>query len=84
MGHTGGLINPRPWRERCRAGYSNTGGPPLPPPRGEKPKTTLIIFFFRKMQPNCTVRDLALMRENNLQVPLIVSYKFFMSYLGTF
>ena len=27
---TGGLINPRPWRGRCRVGYSNTGGPPLP------------------------------------------------------
>ena len=25
----GGLINPRPWRGRCRAGYSNNGGPPL-------------------------------------------------------
>ena len=29
-GHTGGLINPRPWRGRCQAGCSNTGGPPLP------------------------------------------------------
>ena len=27
---TGGLTNPRPWRGRCRAGYANTGGPPLP------------------------------------------------------
>ena len=26
----GGLKNPRPWRGRCRTGYSNTGGPPLP------------------------------------------------------
>ena len=30
VGHTGGLTNPRPWRGSCRAGYSNTGGPPLP------------------------------------------------------
>ena len=30
VGHTGGLTNPRPWRGRCGAGYSNTGGPPLP------------------------------------------------------
>ena len=30
VGHTGGLTNPRPWCGRCRAGYSNTGGPPLP------------------------------------------------------
>ena len=30
VGHTGGLTNPRPWRGRCRVGYSNTGGPPLP------------------------------------------------------
>ena len=29
-GHTGGLINPRPWQRRCPSGYSNTGGPPLP------------------------------------------------------
>ena len=27
---TGGLTNPRPWRGRCRAGYSDTGGPALP------------------------------------------------------
>ena len=30
VGHTGDLTNPRPWRRRCRAGYSSTGGPPLP------------------------------------------------------
>ena len=29
-GCTGGLTKLRPWRGRCRAGYSNTGGPPLP------------------------------------------------------
>ena len=33
MSFTGGLTNPRPWRGRCRAGYSNTGGPPLPQKR---------------------------------------------------
>ena len=33
MGHKGGLTNPCPWRGRCRAGYSNTGGPPLPQKR---------------------------------------------------
>ena len=33
VGHMGGLTNPRPWRGRCRAGYSNTGGPPLPQKR---------------------------------------------------
>ena len=33
VGHTGGLTNPRPWRGRCRAGFSNTGGPPLPQKR---------------------------------------------------
>ena len=26
--HMGGLINPRPWCERCRAGSSNTVGLP--------------------------------------------------------
>ena len=30
VGHTGGLTNLHPWCGRCRAGYSNTGGPPLP------------------------------------------------------
>ena len=30
VGHMGGLTNPRPWCGRCRAGYYNTGGPPLP------------------------------------------------------
>ena len=30
VGHTGGLTNPHLWRGRCRAGFSNTGGPPLP------------------------------------------------------
>ena len=30
VGHTGGLTNPRPWRGRCQAGFSNTSGPPLP------------------------------------------------------
>ena len=33
VGHTGGLTKPRPWRRRCRVGYSNTGGPPLPQKR---------------------------------------------------
>ena len=28
--HTGGLTNPRSWCGRCRAGYSNIAGPPLP------------------------------------------------------
>ena len=30
VGYTGGLTNSRPWRGRCRASFSNTGGPPLP------------------------------------------------------
>ena len=30
MGHMGGLTNPRPWRGRRQAGFSNTGGPSLP------------------------------------------------------
>ena len=33
MTPTGGLTNPRPWRGRCRAGSSKTGGPPLPQKR---------------------------------------------------
>ena len=45
MGHTGGLINPRPWRGRCRAGYSNTGGPPLPGKRAPGQKIVQDSFF---------------------------------------
>ena len=26
VGHTGGLTNRPPWRGRCQAGFSNTGG----------------------------------------------------------
>ena len=36
MGHKGGLINPRPGRGKCRAGFSNTGGSPLPRWRAPK------------------------------------------------
>ena len=38
VGHTGGLTNPLPWRGRYQAGYSNTGGPPLPRKRAPLPK----------------------------------------------
>ena len=44
--HTGGLTNPRPWRGRCRAGYSNTGGPPLPRKRAPLQKNTYIAPNF--------------------------------------
>ena len=33
VGHTVGLTSPYPWRERYRAGISNTGEPSLPPKR---------------------------------------------------
>ena len=39
VGHTCGLTNPRPWRGRCRANYSNTGGPPLPQKRAPLQKS---------------------------------------------
>ena len=39
MPSTGGLTNPRPWRGRCRAGYSNTGGPPWPQKRAPLQKS---------------------------------------------
>ena len=42
VGHMDGLTNPRPRRGRCRAGYSNTGGPPLPQKRTPFPKNRLI------------------------------------------
>ena len=41
MGHKGGLINPRPWRGRCQAGYSNTGGPTLTQKRAPCKKIVL-------------------------------------------
>ena len=46
VGHMGGLTNPHPWRGRCRADYSNTGGPPLP--RKRAPYKKGLIFFFRE------------------------------------
>ena len=33
-----GLTNPHPWRERWRAGFSNTDEPPLPQKRAPFPK----------------------------------------------
>ena len=42
VGHTGGLTNPRPWRGRCRAGYSYTGGPPLPQKRAPYQKKVAV------------------------------------------
>ena len=55
VGHTGGLTNPCPWCGRCRAGYSNTGGPPLPRKRAPFQKKFLFsvrktIFFFFSLQ----------------------------------
>ena len=47
VGHTGGLTNPRPWCGRCRAGYSNTGGPPLPRKRAlSSKKVHFSVDFF--------------------------------------
>ena len=53
MGHTGGLIDPRPWPGRCQAGYSNTE-------RGHLIKETLsnhsddfILSHFTAIKRNC-------------------------------
>ena len=40
-GHTDGLTDPRPWRGRCQAHLSTTGGPPLPRKRAPLPKKIL-------------------------------------------
>ena len=40
VGHMGGLLNPRPWRGRYRAGSYNTGEPPLPRKRAPTAATT--------------------------------------------
>ena len=53
-----GLTNPRPWRGRCQAGYSNTGGPPLPQKRvpfqkrtkDHRDKTNILNYYV--CQPN--------------------------------
>ena len=57
MGHTGGLITPRPWRERCRAGYSNTGGPPLPRKREKLQNCTFedIFIVFSMLMASCEI-----------------------------
>ena len=52
VGHTGGLTNPRPWRRRCRAGYSNTGGPPLPRKREPLKKVLKILRAYQKCFKN--------------------------------
>ena len=58
MGHTGGLINPRSWRGRCRAGYSNTGGPPLPRKRAPcQKKCDLTKFSIFKLLLVSTVQS---------------------------
>ena len=56
VGHTGGLTNPRPWRRRCRAGYSNTGGPPLPrkrAPSSKKKGGNFSRYLSRSDYQNC-------------------------------
>ena len=80
VGHTGGLTNPRPWRGRCRAGYSNVGGPPLPRKRAplqKRPKNKMpqdkgntrepILFHgtYSEGMPNEVERT----REKNFFVP---------------
>ena len=40
VGHKGGLINLRPRRGQCRAGLSDTGGPPMPRKRAPRQKKT--------------------------------------------
>ena len=47
---TGGLTKPRPWRGRCRAGYSNTGGPPLPRKRAPLQKKYRRILYIGIVQ----------------------------------
>ena len=47
VGHTGGLTNPCPWRGRCRAGFSNTGGPPLPRKRAPFTKKDFEAQYYR-------------------------------------
>ena len=43
VGHMGGLTNPCPWSGRCWAGYSNTGGPPLPRKRAPLQKKPVVL-----------------------------------------
>ena len=40
-GHKGGLTNPCPWRGQCRAGFSNTSGPPKSHSEGAASKKVL-------------------------------------------
>ena len=54
----GGLTNPRPWRGRCRAGYSNTGGPPLPRQREPLRAKRYCQTFFGK--PVLSISDFSL------------------------
>ena len=45
VGHKGGLTNPRPWRGKCRARFSNTGGPPLPRKRAPLQKNITVLSY---------------------------------------
>ena len=59
----GGLTNPRPWRGRCRAGFSNNGGSPLPRKRAplqkelSKFKDLICIMYVVLPAANCDCVD---------------------------
>ena len=61
VGHTGGLTNPRPWRGRCRASYSNTGGPPLPRKRAPLQKKNI----FLRLSSHANLASWAVMKSNS-------------------
>ena len=65
VGHTGGLTSPRPWRGRCRAGYSNTGGPPLPRKRAPLQKNPqLKTIYTKKEEPK--------MKSNQIKIHIYI------------
>ena len=50
--HTGGLINPRSWYGRCRAGVSNAGALPLSRKEGTVKKAAYLLFDPGKTFPD--------------------------------
>ena len=59
VGHMGGLTNPRPWRGRCRAGFSNTFTKKTDPACQQQKLINILVHIFAGCQ--CSVLDYGMM-----------------------
>ena len=74
VGHTGGLTNPRPWRGRCRAGYSNTGGPPLPRKMAPLQKKNVKNAASQTGKQTCFIALLLQAKNSFFTIQILVQY----------